>query len=108
MKNIINSSFKISKKLFFVLSIILIFKGKKGPIQINKELKSNINSLFPYIKFNSKNKKTNNPNDIFNSRELIINDLPLTNQYIRYIRPIYEKTKKKKKKKPELHQSKIY
>jgi hypothetical protein len=107
MKNIINSSFKISKKLFFVLFIILIFKDKKGPIQINKELKSNINDLFPYIKFNNKNKKTNNPNDIFNSRELIINDLLLTNQYIRYIRPIYEKTKKKKKNQNYINQKYI-
>jgi hypothetical protein len=83
----------ITKISLIILSlIILIFKFKKPEIQI-KELEDNIIELLPSIKFDGVKKKTNNLYNIFNSRELFINELNITNKYIQYIRPVVEKKK---------------
>ena len=58
----------------------------------------NINIFLPKTN-NNQNNKNINLEDIFQSRQLFIDDVNITNEYIHYIRPINEDEEKNYKKK---------
>ena len=78
------------KTLGFVIFLILIFKKINLP---NKE--------FDYLlpKINLENNSIPSIKQIFNSRQLFINNMNLTNEYVRYVRPINEHYEKQFKRK---------
>ena len=116
-KLFININFKSIKKIFFssIIIIILIFGlitfftfSKSKNIYYStmnqffdikaKNLQSNVINKF-YNILPKKNLNLTNEvqslNDLFNSRQLFINDINLTNEYVHYIRQINEEEEKK-------------
>ena len=84
---------KISNEIIFILLLYFMLFEK---LNLNKKSLKLLN-IFPRI-----NTQKNVPSclkDIFNSRELFINDFDLTGDYIEFIRPINESEEKQYKKK---------
>ena len=101
--------------LTIILIIIIIFKGKKRAISLTQNInivnqqpildnitheKTNydvvvnstnkFNGIFPKIYVNGASNNASNLNELFESRRLYIDDINITNEYIRFIRPINE------------------
>ena len=83
--------------LFIIFLYFLIFNSNNKQNTKKNEFELNIKEILPNISI--KENKSLSLIDIFNSRQLFINDLNLTNEYIRYIRPISQKDQKIKKRK---------
>ena len=89
--------------LFIILLLILslayfaLYKAKNKSIFEDKQI-IKYQDILPKKNLD-KNKIVSSLDEIFNSRQLYINDADLTTKYIRYIRPIDEKEEEKYKKK---------
>ena len=93
---------KISNEVIFILLLFLILFLEKLKL---KDKNLNFLKIFPRI-----NTQKNVPScleDIFNSRELFINDFNLTGDYIKFIRPINKSEEKQFKKKSSGNKIKI-
>ena len=76
----------------FILFILIFFKFKIK--DFSKQLLNKFYDILPKLTLNS-NKNISNYNEIFQSRELYINNGNLTNEYIRFLRPINEREENK-------------
>jgi glycosyltransferase involved in cell wall biosynthesis len=88
-----NIFFKINKTFVIIILILIIYLSK---ILLKNEILKYIEIL---PKISLENNDFPNLKKIFSSRQLYINDADLTNEYIRFIKPINEYEEKKYKKK---------